>query len=267
MLHMIKIAHDEVSMNSIVYRQPTHVYQSDSCPAGLGGYSDSGFAWRFYLSKGLQFHATNNLLEHIAAIMTPWIDIIQGRLRPGDCALSMTDSTTSEGWLRTTNFSELQEDPEQASVWLEVARLHATHYITLGIREYSQWFKGEDNVVADSLSQDDDRSDEELTNLFCTFCKSQILEHFEIQPLPNKIVSWLTALLLRLQEKLQLREIHTRTKLGRGSVGSPTAAGLDWRTHSLTTSHAIHKPSCSEPLPWLCAKQDFQEHLTKEVRN
>ncbi len=64
----------------------------------------------------------------------------------------MTDSTTSEGWLRKTNFSELKEEPEQATVRLEVARLHATHYITLRIREYSQWFKGEDNVIANSLS-------------------------------------------------------------------------------------------------------------------
>jgi hypothetical protein len=113
----------------------------------------------------------------------------------------MTNSTTLEGWLRNTNFSELKEDKEQATVRLEVARLHATHYITLGIREYSQWFKGEENVVANSLSRDDDRTDEELTNLFCTHCPSQIPDHIIIQPLPNKIVSWLTALLLRLQEK------------------------------------------------------------------
>jgi hypothetical protein len=118
MMHMIQIAHEGVSMNSIVYRRPTHVYRSDSCPAGLGGYSDSGFAWRFYLSEGLKFRAKNNLLGHIAAIITPWIDIIRGRLKPGDCALSMTDSTTSEGWLRKTNFSELREDPEQATVRL-----------------------------------------------------------------------------------------------------------------------------------------------------
>ena len=92
----------------------------------------------------------------------------------------MTDSTTLEGWLRKTNFSELKEDKEQATVRLEVARLHATHYITLGIREYSQWFKGEENVVADSLSRDDDRTDDELTNLFCTHCPSQIPDHFVI---------------------------------------------------------------------------------------
>ncbi len=163
---MIRIAHKGISMNIIVYQRPTHIYCLDSCPAGLGGYSDSGFAWRYYLCRKLQFRATNNLLKHIAAIITPWVDIIQGRLRPGDCALSMTDSTTLEGWLGKTNFSKLKEDPEQATVRLEVARMHATHYFTLGIREYSQWFKGKDNVVADSLSCDNDQMGEELTKLF-----------------------------------------------------------------------------------------------------
>ncbi len=173
----------------------------------------------------------------------------------------MTDSTTSEGWLHKTNFSKLKEEPEQATVRLEVARLHARHYISLDIREYSQWFKGEDNVVADSLSCEDDQTDKELTNLFCTHCPSQIPDHFEIQPLPNVIISWLTALLLRLQEKSQLQEKHTRTKLGRGSIGSPTAAGLDWKTHSRTTSQAIQGSSYLELLPWLCGKLDFQDHL------
>jgi hypothetical protein len=137
-VHIIKIAHNGISMNSIVYQWPTHVYCSDSCPAGLGKYSDSGFAWQYYLKPRHQFWATNNLLEHIATIITPWIDIIWGRLHPGACALSMTDSTTSEGWLRKTNFSKLNNDPIQATVRLEVARMHATHYITLGIRDYSQ---------------------------------------------------------------------------------------------------------------------------------
>ncbi len=68
--------HDGVDMNTIAYPCPTHAYQSDSCPAGLGGYSNEGFTWRYYLPKQLQFCASNNLLEHIAAITTPWVDII-----------------------------------------------------------------------------------------------------------------------------------------------------------------------------------------------
>ncbi len=126
---------------------------------------------------------------------------------------------------------------------LEVARLHATHYITLGIREYSQLFEGEENDVANSLSRDDNRTDEELTNLFRIHCPSQIPDHFLIQPLPKEIISWLTALLLRLQEKPQLRGKHTRTKLGCGRIRSSTEAESDWKTHSFDdfTRHSIIK--------------------------
>ena len=77
--------------------------------------------------KVLQFCVSNNLLKHLAPIIMPWIDIIAGRLKKDDCALSMTDSTTSEGWLRKSNFIEDGEDPIQATIRIEVARLHATH--------------------------------------------------------------------------------------------------------------------------------------------
>lgn len=127
MEYFLQKAHKGVNMNQIAFRRPTHVYRSDSCPAGLGGYSHTGFAWRFYLPYNLLFRASNNLLEHIAAIITPWVDIIAGRLRKGDCALSMTDSTTSEGWLRKTNFRE-DVDLVQASIRIQVAREHAMQY-------------------------------------------------------------------------------------------------------------------------------------------
>ncbi len=264
MKNVIKIAHDSISMNIIVYRRPMHIYRSDSCPADLEGYSDSSFAWQYYLKPEHQFQATNNLLAHIAAIITPWVDIILGRLHSGGCALSMTDSATSEGWLRKTNVSKLKEDPIQATVRLEVARMHAMHYITHSIKEYSQWFPGKANIVADSLSCNDNRMDSKLTNLFRTHCPSQISEHFIIQPLPNKIASWLTALLLRLFGKLQLQEKHTRTKLGCGHDGQPTAIGLDSWTHFSTISHATHESNSLGHSPWLCGKPGFQDHLMSD---
>jgi hypothetical protein len=159
-------------MNIIVYRQPTHIYCSNSCPVRLGGYSDSSFAWRYYLPANLQFCATNNLLEHLASIILPWVDIIHGGLHPGTCALSLTNSTTLEGWLCKMNFSKLNNDPIQATVRIKAARMHATHYILLGIREYSQWSPGKDNVVSNSLSHDDYRSDNKLTTVVCTHCPS-----------------------------------------------------------------------------------------------
>jgi hypothetical protein len=189
-----------VDMNTIAYRCPTHAYQLDSCPARLGGYSNESYAWRYYLPKQLKFLASNNLLKHIAAIITPWVDIIAGRLTRGDCALSMTDSTTSESWLKKTNFIEDGESPIQATIHLEVARLHALHYLSHEIREYSQWFCGANNQVANALYRDNDQTDKELTKILCSHCPSQVPPHFEIVPLPSKIILWLTLLLQRLPQ-------------------------------------------------------------------
>ena len=55
-------------------------------------------------------------------MITPWINIIDKRLNPGDCSLSMTDGSTSEVWLRKSNFKEDRESPIQATVRLKVSR-------------------------------------------------------------------------------------------------------------------------------------------------
>ena len=52
MLFFLEESHIGVDMNLLVYRKPTKVYRSDSCPAGLGGYSSNGFAWIFYIPYG-----------------------------------------------------------------------------------------------------------------------------------------------------------------------------------------------------------------------
>lgn len=123
-LFFLQKAHDGINMNQIAFRRPTHVYQSDSCPAGLGGYIHDGFAWRVYLPSHLLCRASNNLLELLAAIITPWVDTIAGHLNTGNCALSLTNSTTSKGWLRKTFFCKA-DDMVQASVRIEVAQEHA----------------------------------------------------------------------------------------------------------------------------------------------
>jgi hypothetical protein len=180
---------------------------------------------------------------------------------PGYCTLSMMDSMTSKGWLRKTNFSKLGDDPIQATVCLEVARMHAKNYLALGIWDYSQWFPDKENIVANALSRDNNHSDKDLTLIFRSHCPSQIPDHFKILPLPNKIISRLTALLHRLSEKLQLFKKHTRTKLDRGTDGQATASALAMLTLSSTNSPNTHKSSYLEPLLWLCGKQDFQRNL------
>ena len=253
MLFFLEKAKNGVSLNQIAFRKPTHVYRSDSCPRGLGGYSHTGWAWRFYLPPHLRFRASNNLLEHLASIITPWVDILAGRLGKGDCSLSMTDSSTSEGWSRKTNFKEDGEDPIQATVRLDVARSHTRCFMEYEIKDYSQWFPGKENDVSDALSRDDDRSDDDLTNVLRSCVPAQMPSHFKIVPLPKEIVSWLISLLLRLPVKEQLLEKHTRTKLGRGEGGKNGGNQLaSSTTSSLITSPSTKESSSLELSPWLC---------------
>ena len=122
MLFFLEEAHIEIDMNLLVYRKPAKVYRSDSCSTGLGGYSRDGFAWRFYIPLWLKFRASNNLLDHLATVITPWINIIAKRLSPRDFSLSITDSSTSEVWLRKSSFKEDGEIPIQATIRIEVSR-------------------------------------------------------------------------------------------------------------------------------------------------
>ena len=55
MRQMLETAKNGVNLNMVAYLAPTHVYYSDLCPAGLGGYSRDGFAWHFYLPLNLHF--------------------------------------------------------------------------------------------------------------------------------------------------------------------------------------------------------------------
>ncbi len=115
LLFVLQQCRNGIDQNLIAFRCPTYVYRSDSCPAGLGGYSNKRFAWRYYLPDNRRFWASNNLLEHLAAIITPWINILAGRLKKGDCSFSMTGSTTLEGCLRKTNLIIEGKDPIQAT--------------------------------------------------------------------------------------------------------------------------------------------------------
>ena len=126
----------------------------------------------------------------------------------------------------------------QASVRIHVAREHARRYMNLGIRDYSQWFPGKENNVADALSREMDLSDVDLTNLLRLSVPSQVPERFEIVPLPNEIVSWLTSLLLQMPVQEQYREEHTKTTLGLGIAGTGIASPQDLSTTS-TLRHSL----------------------------
>ncbi len=145
----------------------------------------------------------------------PWIDIINGRLEQGDCSLSMTNSTTAEGWMRKSNFNKHSNDPIQASTCVNAARHNAKLFMDADIKRYVQWLAVQNNVV-DALSEDWYRDDNKLTSMLLFHFPKQMPKLFKISLLPNKISLWLILLLQRQPLREQLWEPHTTTKLEPG---------------------------------------------------
>jgi hypothetical protein len=90
------------------------------------------------------------------------------------------------GLAEEKKISELRDDLIQATVCLEVARMHAKYYLALGIWDYSQWFPGKENIVANALSCNNDCLDKDLTLIFCSHCPSQIPDFPRFYPCPMK---------------------------------------------------------------------------------
>ncbi len=193
----------------------------------------------------------------MAAIISPWINLINKRLTKGDCALSMTDSTIAKGWMRKTNFTEQGDNNIQVKARVNTAWHHAGLFIDGNIKGYSQWFPGKANNVADALSQVWHRCEDELTKILCSHFPKQMPAHFEILPLPSMISSWLIFALQRLPANMLLREQHTTTGLELGGDGSNVANLLDATTSTWTASQDKSKFSCWAHLPWLSEQEDF----------
>jgi hypothetical protein len=138
-------------MNILTFWKPTHIYRSDACDFGLGGYNlISGKAWRFKLPVDCQLRSSLNSLEFLSCLITLWVDILSGEIASESCLLSQTDSTTAAGWLKKSNFADKSDE----AVQLTTARHLANILIKTKSCLYSQWFPGDQNIVSDSLSRD-----------------------------------------------------------------------------------------------------------------
>jgi hypothetical protein len=85
----------------------------------------------------LKLQATINLLEFLAAMITPWINIINSRLNQGDCALSMMDSTIAEGWMKKSNFVKQNNNPIQAITCVDAGRHYAELFMDADVKGYN----------------------------------------------------------------------------------------------------------------------------------
>ena len=262
-LKFLRKAKNGISMNILTYRQPTHIYRSDACPAGLGGFSAQGQAWRWKIPKELQFRATLNMLEHLAAVIGPWIDIIENNMPRFSCILSMTDSSTAAGWLRKSNFSNAKDEDhkELISAKLTISRSHAIRLLENECCDYSQWFPGEDNELSDSLSRDFHLSESQLTNLYFSKIPEQTPTNLKISPLPKEIESFLSSMLHRLPEQTQQQERHKISSLARGVDGKNFSGNSVSKTASSPNSPTERKQSSSQHLHSQLETETFQNRM------
>jgi hypothetical protein len=130
--------------------------------------------------------------------------------------------------------------------------------MSANIREYSQWFLGSNNQVADALSCNLDQMGKELTQILFTHVPTLVPPSFKVVPLPNKISSYVTLLLRRLPVQRRYSKEHRTTTIGRGNVGGSTANQLVLvTTTSLNESQETSNNTSSALSPSLCAKGDF----------
>ena len=260
-LLFLKKAAEGTSINNLVFRKPSHFFWADSCPFGLGGYSASGRAWRFYIPPHLRSIHTNNVLEYLAIIITIWIDAEEGIIPALACLLACSDNTSAVGWLHRANF-----DPDCRMVHEECSRHLACILMSINSTLYSQHQTGDHNDIADILSRWHFLTNIELTLFLKHKFNTQMPTNFKIYPLSNKISSWIISLLEKLRQTTQSRMLHTTTEQEHGNDGSP--GWKQWaanETPSLLGLRELRRSEWSAPLQSLCEEEntvllDTQSH-------
>jgi hypothetical protein len=215
-LNFLKRAAAGVSLNLLVFRPPTHVYRTDACIHGLGGYSNFGRAWRMAIPPGLIGRAHINLLEFMGTIISPWLDFLEGSLPELSSVFSQGDNTTAAGWSHKSNF-----ESEQRPTHLKVARRLGNLQLEGKFQLVNEWIAGDENTIADSLSRDTHLPIDTHVALLTAYFPLQMLASFHLTPLPDVITSWVNSILLSLPEPKETCHKLTRSALVSGHDGSP----------------------------------------------
>jgi hypothetical protein len=245
-------AHQGISMNRVTIRQPTKLAVSDSCPFGIGGFLLDGRAWRVRIPKSSPIYGqstVNNFLEFLGMVVNVWL-MCSTFTEESEALLAVGDNTSAIGWMFRSS-----KVPKE-SLYYAALQMGARKLATLVIDSKhclaSQHTKGQANLVADLLSwsgdvrgaphplASDDPSDAELTLRFHSHLPQLIPATFEISPLPNDILSWVTLALQTVESSwIQNRKRDTKPATEFGDDGSITVPSPE----TLTTRTSLRYPT------------------------
>ena len=241
-------------MNCIVFRQPTHVYLGDASEHGLGGFSvRTGTAWRYLITPELRGRAHINLLEFMVQVVSIWIDTLAGAIKPQDCLLAIGDNTTAAGWCKRTNFRSTNESDTDWIVKQKFARKLASLVLENEAVLYTQWFRGADNIVTDSLSRDlYFLSPSSHTKILQNTVAAQLPHNFRIQQVPSEVSCFITSTLRQLPVKTQRLKQQKASELARSKFGTPFSTVLDsqdpyiWKDLTVSNEISLSLPSLTQ---------------------
>ena len=235
-------------MNLMTFRAPTLIFIGDASEHGMGGFDTKGRAWRYLIPPALRGRAHINLLEFLTQVIGIWLAIEEGRLLRLGCVLAMGDSTTALGWMRRSNFRASDENNQDWVAKQKVARQLGSLSLRAEIALYKQWFKGDDNVVADSLSRDlFYLSADAHTKFLNLTTPSQLPNNFQILPLPAKICSFISSTLRSLPVQAQRSIPPKPSALARGNTGILSYILLDSKQRLSSKDATRSKEILSSP--------------------
>ena len=241
-------------MNLLTIRNPTRVGWSDSCPSGLGGFTQGGRAWRVHVPEGTSFRGedrANNILEFLGMVVTILLLIDESQEEESPCLLALGDNTSAIGWL----FKSGKLDPISAYYLPAkfIARHLARKVIEGKVQIASQHLAGRYNDVADLLSfEGEDRGKTNSLTLDCPpndILTSRILSNysqlvpkgFRISNLPPEISAFTCQAMLTIE----LSWIRDRKKgIGRQN-GSGTGGQSSLEKAEAITPYSIEFPETS----------------------
>ena len=154
-LIFLKRAHKGLSLNGLVFRNPTKIIISDSCPYGMGGMTSNGRSWQLSVSPDAPFSsddAANNVLEFIALAITlkTEIDELKKQKLTEEVILALSDNTSAIHWVFKTG--RVQQNSKYFKVTNFVAQSIATWLMQSNNFICTQHIPGIHNFVTDLLS-------------------------------------------------------------------------------------------------------------------
>ena len=174
---------------------------------------------------------------------------MEGKTKSEDCLLSIGDNTSALGWMRRSNFRKKDESDVSWRVKQQLGRKLAHLVLDSNTVLYKQWLKGQDNVVADSLSRDNYYlSANTHTRFLQLTVPQQLPRNFAIRPVPREICYFITSILQQLPDTQPQSSLQKPSELAHGNIGILTSIASEWTANSSKGSIPMNRTSYYQDL-------------------